>query len=301
MKIIRPTDVTDAILTSTDIPETDYAAYNAGTTYTLGAHVISTATHRKYTSLQASNTGNPLPVPPETETDWWIDSGPTNLWAMFDTGVETQTSQAESFYVVLTPGRIDSVALLNINGSTYQVEMTSAAAGGTVYDTGEVSVEATEISDWYEYFYEPIITISDVVLTDLPPYTDGVVRVTISAPGSTAMLGMLVIGLNREIGTMLARARVSINDYSIKSTDTFGNTTIVQRPFSKRLAAEILIANALVDTIARLLTDYRAVAVVWVGDPEFTSTIVYGYFKSFEFVIENTAGSTYNIEIEGLT
>lgn len=301
MKIVRPVTVTDAILTGTNVPETDYAAYNGATTYGLGANVISTTTHRRYESLQAANTGNPVPVPPEITTAWWVDTGPTNRWAMFDAGVETHTSQADSFYVELTPGRIDSVALLNINASTYRVQMTSVAGGGVVYDTGEVSVEAAAISDWYQYFYEPIINISDVVLTDLPPYTDGVLTVTIAAPGSTAMLGMLVVGTYREIGTMLSRARVSINDYSIKSTDAFGNITIVQRAFSKRLACEILINNALVDEIARLLTTYRSVAVVWVGDPAYTSTIIFGYYKAFEFVIENESGSTYSLDLEGLT
>ena len=54
MKIIRPNVITDAMLISSDIPETDYAAYNAATTYVGGDRCIDTARHKIYESLPSS-------------------------------------------------------------------------------------------------------------------------------------------------------------------------------------------------------------------------------------------------------
>jgi len=46
MRIIRPTTITDAMLTSSTVAETDHAAYNGATTYALGDRVIvTTADH----------------------------------------------------------------------------------------------------------------------------------------------------------------------------------------------------------------------------------------------------------------
>ena len=54
MKNISPNGITDAMLISSDIPETDYAAYNAATTYVGGDRCIDTARHKIYESLPSS-------------------------------------------------------------------------------------------------------------------------------------------------------------------------------------------------------------------------------------------------------
>lgn len=304
MKIIRPTTITDAILTSSSIPENDYAAYSGATTYADGDRVISTTTHRIYESLQNANTGNALPVSPAIITAWWQDIGATNRWKMFDGGVATQSQLADEIQVVLQPGRVDSLALLNIDAVSYRVilDEDSGSPSNTVYDTGVVLLEEDQnIGNWYEYFFEPLpLRKSDVVLTDIPPYTNGILRVILRAATATVSLGLLLVGLYREIGDTQWAPTVGITDYSVKSTDSFGNAVVTERPFAKRLSADVFIDNELVDYVVKTLTTYRATPVVWIGDEDFTSTIIYGYFKDFETVIQSPAGSFCNVEIEGL-
>ena len=55
LKVIPPVTITDSILLSSSVPETDYAAWNSGTTYSIGNRVILTSTHKIYESLQNSN------------------------------------------------------------------------------------------------------------------------------------------------------------------------------------------------------------------------------------------------------
>lgn len=109
-------------------------AYSAASTYALGDVVYSATYHRCYESLQAGNIGKPLPVPPETETAWWLDVGPTNKWAMFDLSRNTQTVNASPLVVVLTPGeRINTIGLTGLKGSSLTLKATSVGGGGTVY------------------------------------------------------------------------------------------------------------------------------------------------------------------------
>jgi len=74
-RIIRPVEITDAILTSSNVPETVAATYAGDTTYALadrsGLAPVDGAAQLIYESLSAGNIGNPLPVPPATSTAYW--------------------------------------------------------------------------------------------------------------------------------------------------------------------------------------------------------------------------------------
>ena len=74
-RIIRPVTVTDAILTSSNVPEAVAATYAGGTTYAAGDRVglapVNGQAQLVYESLSAGNIGNPLPVPPATSTAFW--------------------------------------------------------------------------------------------------------------------------------------------------------------------------------------------------------------------------------------
>lgn len=87
-KIVRPVAITDAILTSTNVPETVAATYAGGTTYTTGnrtglAPVYGDA-QLIYESKTSGNIGNPLPVPPATSTTHWKYVG--SVYPVYNSG-----------------------------------------------------------------------------------------------------------------------------------------------------------------------------------------------------------------------
>lgn len=103
-------------------------AYNGATTnYALGAAV--SANHRVYKSLVLQTASNPLPVWPATSTAFWIDVGPTNKWAMFDTIRNTRTISPSTMTIVVTPGiRVNSFAVMGMrNVSTLHLTAKSPA------------------------------------------------------------------------------------------------------------------------------------------------------------------------------
>lgn len=298
MKLIRPTIITDAMLSACNVPETDYALYSAATTYALGDRaIVTTGEHRIYESLQAGNTSNN----PEGSPAWWLDIGATNRWKMFDSVVGSQTSNVTSISLTLVPGLIDSIAFLDLEATTIDIVMTDPVEG-VVYTESIDLVMKTYIVDAYTYFFEPIITDDACVLVGIPAYGAASIAITISNPDSTAKVGTLIVGAQKELGGTEYNPTIGINDYSRKEVDAFGNFTVVQRAYSKRMSCNLFLDNNMVDDLQRTLAGYRATPVCWVGtDAGFSSMIIYGFYRSFEITIPGPVISTCSIEIEGLS
>lgn len=294
MKVITPTPITDALFASSTAPETDHAAYNAGTTYALGDRCIRTSTHRIYESLVAGNIGNT----PETSPVQWLDVAPTNRWAMFDSVVGTVTTLASPLTVVLAPGAINAIALLELVGTSVTVSMTS---GGSPVYSRTVGLEGSAPADYYEYFFDPFSQRTSVVLTDLPPYADGIV--TVDLTGTTVSMGLLSVGLQSDLGEAEHGATAGITDYSLKTIDAFGNTTLTRRSYAKRTNLRLWLDKGDVNRVHRKLADLRATPCVWVGadDADLDPLTVYGFYKDFQLEIAYPTAALCSLEIEGMT
>jgi hypothetical protein len=299
MKIMRPMVINDAALTSSNVPETDYAAYSAGTTYALGARVIvvSTNIHRIYESLQAGNIGHT----PASSPTWWLDIGSTNRWRMFDQSVTSQTSKADSIAVTLqTTDRVNAVALANISALTARVKMTDVE-DGLVYDQTFSLLSTSGITDWYTYLFEPVVRMGDLVVLDMPPYTAPVIDVTLTATGETVLCGAALVGLSMDVGGTQYGASVGIQDYSVKKQDDYGNYTILERAFRRTATFTMFVEKGKVDYLFDLLSKLRATPTVYIGSELYAATIVYGFYKSFNVTIAFARESVCTLELEGLT
>lgn len=299
MRVIRPVTVTDSNLTSSDVTET-VAVYVGATTYALNDLVRVESTHHYYKSLQNANTGHDPIAEPATPV-WWLDMGAVNRWAMFDTLVNSQTTNANSIAVVVTPAeRVDSVILLNVSAATVDITMTDAV-DGEVFSESYSMTSDSGIIDWYAYFFEPIIRKSDLSVTGMPPYINAAIAITLTDTGDTAACGECLIGLSRNIGVLVYGAKVGIRDYSVKTQDDFGNYTILERAFSKRGSFEIWVPEAITSELQILLAGYRATPIAYIGSDDIDATIIYGFYRDFEIDIAYRDYSVCSIEIEGLT
>jgi len=296
MRIIKPVAVTPAILTSSNAPETDYAAWSAATAYAVGNKV--TYNHRNYEALVASTGANP-----ETDTSdppKWLDLGATNRWQMFDDSVSSLTEQAGSIAVELQPGTvINSVALFNLLGRSATVTLTDPV-DGIVYQR-TVSLVDAGVTDWYEWYFAPIGRQTDFVLLDLPAYGTATLSVTVDNASDTAACGHLVMGRQAEIGVALYGSGVGITDYSRKEADAFGNSMVVERSFSKRAEFDVMVETHQISRVQRLLAGIRAKPVVWIGAEGYESTVLFGYYRDFSISISGPSASDATITVEGLT
>lgn len=310
---IEPGEVTSFILTTTatasravdvntsnmlsNVPETD-PVYSIATTYAKDATVRGAGVdaHIQYISLQNGNLNKPLSDPL-----WWLKTGSTNPWRMFDQSVNSQTNMTGFIAAnIRTVGRIDSVVLLNVSAARVRVTMVDAI-DGTVYDKTFDLISTAGIDDWYDYFFEPIVRANDIAILDLPAYANSVITVTLSDPGFSVTCGACIVGLATNLGLTQYGARVGIQDYSVKQRDEFGNFTVLERAFSKRGAFQVYIPSGMVDQTQTLMETFRATPIVYIGSELYASTMIYGFYKEFDQEIQYKDYTLCTLEIEGLT
>lgn len=295
MKMIRPVTVTDAVLTS-NVPETDGPAYSIAATYALGTVVIDPILHLKYESLVANNLGNLLSNPAK-----WLALGATNRWRMFDKAGGTLTTQASPIDVtIMAPARIDGLALFGLDAQQVQVTITSVDYG-VLYDRTTILRSESGITNWFSYFSEEVVFSTDLVLTDLPLTSNVAIRVQVTKPVGSVSVGTMVVGQLRDLGASLYGVKAGIADYSRKTTDDFGNTSLVERDYAKRSTFTVALPAGQSDALFALLSKYRATPVVWVGTDIYALSWIYGWARDWSVGLTQPSHSYLSIEIEGLT
>lgn len=294
MRYIVPTTITDAMLVSSSVPETDHAAWSAVAAYIVGDRCIRVSTHSIYERLVAGTTA----TAPESDLVNWIRVAPTNRWAMLDGAVGTITTATGSISVTLSPGVVRGLALLDMDVERVTVVMT--ADGDTVYSAEIDPVGTQEDCDnYYDYFFETIQRRRVVILTDLPPFSEGHITITATGAG-TISIGSCVIGSMYDMGDTQSGVSIGIIDYSRKETDDFGVVTVAERAYSRRMSLPIVLPTINIDVASSRLARVRAKAVVWVGSADFESLVVYGFLKDWRIDIPGLVMSTCTLEIEGL-
>lgn len=270
LRLLQPATVTEAMLTASNVPENDYAGWAAGTTYVLGARVI--AAHCIYESAVAGNVGND----PATGSSAWLNLGPTNRWAMFDEALGSATEQAGSVAVMVDPiDPINAVALLDVTGTSVRVQ------AGT-YDR-TVPIAASP---------------GMATFLDLPD-TSGPITVTINGSG-TVSVGTMLIGRLVDLGVTEASPTATITDYSRKETDDFGDVTVVERAWAKRMSVRALLRSDAVDLVASRIASVRARPCLWIGEDSLEALSIYGFFKDFSIEVGENV-SALSLSVEGLS
>ncbi len=269
LQLLQPVTVAGAVLASSNVAENDAAEWSASATYATGARVMRVATHRVYESLTAANVGND----PAGASGKWLDVGPTNRWSMFDEALGTSTNNTSSIQVALNAGSANAVALLDVVASTVRVRATG---------------------------YDRTVPAGTGAITFLDlPSNAGTVTVTIAGTG-TVSVGTLLIGRVTTLGLTEASPTAGITDFSRKDVDEFGEVTIVQRAWAKRMTARALIRTDAVDIVANRIAAVRAQPSLWIGQTGLDSLTVYGFFKDFSIEVGETL-SRLSLSIEGLS
>jgi hypothetical protein len=295
--VTRAADVqTGYGLTYSNIPQTDAANWVAGT-YTLGQKVIYN--YRVYEVIVSTTTDQP-DVGAAKTTPTWRDNGAINRYKMFDEVISTGTTGTPTIAVVISPGQlVNALALFNLTATTVQVTVNDPVEG-LVYNETQSLQDNTLITSWYNYFFEAITNRSDAIFDDLPSYASGILSVVISNGASNAICGELVIGKQQTLGVSNFGSSVSIQDYSIKTRDEFGNTIIQQRAYSKQADFDVTVETPFVAAVQRILSDIRTTPTVFIGDADRSETVVYGFYRSFDIVLDHPSISSCAITVEGL-
>lgn len=300
MKVIKSQAVTDTTLTTTDVPENDYAAWLVGTTYAATDRVIVTTPniHNIYESVQGANTGND---PVTDDGTWWTRVSSTNRWKMFNDVVQEQTTQADIIDVTITPAAVTTaLAAINVDCASITVVVTDPLEG-EVYNQTFPMTSYSGITNWYDYFFTAINRKKELSVLGLPPYSAAVIDVTFNDSGETAKVGALVLGTSATIGDSQYGASFGIIDYSTKSVDAQGRTTVTAGTYSDEADIDVVIETGRFAEVKKILTDLRTTPSVWIAEDNTEGTIIYGYYREFDVLLTGPVVSMCTLSIEGLT
>lgn len=303
--VIVPVTVTDAVLYSTSVPETDFAAWNAATSYTVGTKVTRAVSgvHKNFQNLIAGVDATLPEVAALQASPRWLDIGATNAWAMFDQKVGTVTTVASPLTVVLKPATgIGGLSLMGLIGKTANVTLKSATGGTTVYSES-ISLDGTIITSFFDWFFEDYVQKTELALTDLPAqYTSPELTVQITSTAGNVGVGVLAVGKVVDIGNAVYGAKLGIVDFSRKDVDAFGNYVLTKRAYSKRMTLSLLTDKSDFSRIFRAMAGIRATPAVFIATEKvgYESLIVYGFYKDFNIEVSYPQHHMCSLEIEGL-
>jgi len=274
-----------------------YPVWSGASSADLGGIVTELATNSLYESLVASNNFA------LTDATKWKYIGKTNRFRMFDYSRSQQSVSGLSLTVVLTPGkRINSIGLKGILANAYTITVTSVLGGGTVYSsTGSLNLRET--TTWSEYFFGEFSTQQSLVFFNIPPYTDLIVTINLTATSGATKLGAVVIGSFVYIGETLNSAASDILNFSTISRDEDGNAILTQRRNVPKSRQTVVAEKSAVDKIRKLRDDLNAVPALWYGladatDGYFESVSILGIYKAFEINVQNHDQAIVNLELE---
>ncbi|WP_288935054.1 hypothetical protein [uncultured Sphingomonas sp.] len=297
--LLDPAVVTDTVLTGSTVGESEYPGWASAATYAKGARVIRA--HRVWESLIAGNTGND----PSTSPTQWLDTGPSNRWAMFDQAIGSATRADGQIEIVLTPeAAVTALAVLDTTAGTvrvragaYERTIDIDASGSALFDDlavpagtpVRVLAVAASISG------SPTTWADNASWNDAARWNDR----TTGGDGTVA-IGTLMLGNLRGLGITETAPASGITDFSRKDTDQFGAVTIVERGYAKKMSAKALIDSNAVDAVANRIASVRARPALWIGAAGLDSLTIYGFFKDFSIEVGQTV-SKLSLSVEGLS
>lgn len=271
--VLVPVPITAAMVTVTAggavLPEDPSQAWSFFDTYALGDRVHSPVTRRVYESLKAGNQGKD-PTNPVNRTTaagvgtWWLDIGPTNAAAAFDGLTNSQTAGASPLVYTLAPGAINAFSLLGIEADLLEVTVRSAPGGTVLYSLTD-DLEGSEPADYYEYFFDRFKPLTQVIATDIEPYSSSVMEVRLTKATGQPKLGMLAAGDLKPLGVPERDTTVEPKTYSYIDEDDYGTTKIVRRPKARPLSMKIKVAYEEADNVLQTVEDVIDIPVVFIG------------------------------------
>ena len=287
MRIIKPLSdtftVTDAMLTSSSIPEPDTGEnpWNGATAYTAGDEVYLASNHTIYERLISGTTA----TSPDADTTNWVAVRKTNRWSMFDLFRNRKSVYASSLTVVITPGqKIDALAIAGLD-NVNEIEITVTSDGEEIYSLTK-NMNRRFTTGWYSYFFGEFKPKKSLAVFDIPPVPNPLITVTFTAVNGNVSVGSFLINMNKYIGNLGEEAISDVLNFSSVTRDEFGNSEMVARRNVPKLSGKILAKKGDINMIRVLRDELNATPAAYIGiddsdDEYFEPNFIIGFYRQF--------------------
>ena len=310
MNILVPISITDAMIgagTTIAEPAAGETAWASAGNYVLGDRRIRATTHRVYECVQAHTGRTALP---EVDTAYWLDAGPTQRYAPFDTYTNTAATATTSITYVLNPGYFNAISLYGLTGTQIVVSVKDAPGGTEIYRypaTGAASLTEPP-TGWYDYMFGKRRPIKKLVLSNLPIRPTAELTITVTAAtGAAVGIGMINVGDltpllgDSEWGGVTGGASAEPTSYSYIKTNDDGTTTIKRRGKSTNLRATVVIPRQKADAALATVQQVLDVPVSWIATTSqgFDGLNVFG-IGSCSMSYDSFGIATLQVNVKGL-
>lgn len=268
-------------------------AWVADTTYAADAQISHA--NRNWVSVQATNLGKT----PGAEPLWWVDDGPINSLAMFDTSVQTATTALGGLSWTMAVGRFNGVGLMGLKGQSITLTVQD---GGTVLHS-ETRTLASSEGTYYSFVFETPFQIDSETFLDVN--TSALCTVTISiatTPLATAACGLCVIGKQFFVGHAQYGFSNPIEDRGRHYLDSLGNPVNVERGYSKNINGSLVADRASYNQLMSFFAAHVGEPMLWVALPnqrDMMAANVFGRYVRSVVAVESFSEVTVNLDIAG--
>lgn len=224
--------------------------------------------------------------------------GEAPTWNFLRPTTTDKTVAETQLYVKINAGAVNSLGLAGLEGDLLEIAVRDS--GGGIY--GYTQYNLKSISSWSEYYAQDSVQITEVAITGLTAGNGLFLEVYINSSLGNAGLSTLVAGNFVDLGPTEYGVTLGIEDYSKKTTDDFGTTVFVERNYTKKVSANMLITNAQFYKVQSLLSSLRAKPTFWIATEEvdLQALTVYGWAKDWSLTVSYPTQSYCSLEIEGL-
>lgn len=304
MDVLLANEITPDELVSTTAPERLPGQVEwSDQAWPIGSVVTRTATRRVYRAAFAVQAGylTPEAAVATGAISRWLDIGPMNKWSMFDGQVGTQTENDGDLVVVLRPGMVTSIWLGNLsNVSGVSVVVLDRPGGVVVYDESVDSM-IEPVSNWWDYWFAPFKTRSDVTFSNIPAYPNCEVTITVKS-GGALKIGMAAIGIVENLGKTLWGPETEFRNYSARTLDqTWGPSQGTGGVVTRDQTYEVAVDPDDAPRVSKFMESAMRRPAVWIptGLPKFEGIRVFGQAVDGRLSYPTINITTLNISIRG--
>jgi hypothetical protein len=193
------------------------------------------------------------------------------------------------------------VSIKYYNERASDVDLAVGSSGQSIgYDVTFDLTDNGSVTDWRHYFFDPLTFSADLIINDLPPIVDQLVRVIISNPGAEARCGVAAFGYAEDLGGTIYGATAGILSFSRKTVNDFGDAKLIRGANSKRGDFRVSVRAERVDAVLHKLSQLDAVGVLYQGTDMYAATWAFGFYRDHSLSIDAPSHSLLTIQIEGL-
>jgi len=258
----------------------------------------------KYAGEDGTNTTDNPEDNAATVSPTWVQIAPSNYYAMLDGRTSTTTVNPTTIEITIACVNYDTISLLGVVGATVSLSLYDNTSMAVVYTNDILLQDESEVVDEYSYWFSDFIQTPSIYDDNMPLYTDAALTIVITALSGNAECGRLIFGRSFYVGDTGYGANLTLESYSRKETDEFGNETLVQRGSVNFDSYEVRVPTNKVPALRRKAQDLDAIPILFIMDESQTSNtenlLNFGYWADFTILIPAPTYSTISLTQKGI-